>query len=234
MDHSAIEELKDSCKDCLLAQLCLVHLNAEDQQRMINSTVQLTYKKNEVILKQNAKSSHIIFLKSGLVKHYYDNVNGKTLILMVKNAPHIIGAANIFNDNMNAFSVAALEDSEACLIDIALFEEMLKKNNDFMISIIHLLSGTFKSSIFNFINLAHKQVIGRIADIILYLSTEIYKSNSFVLPLSRKEIADFAGASQENVINTLSRFNKEGILKVNGKEIEILDLNRLKQISQLA
>jgi CRP/FNR family transcriptional regulator len=54
----------------------------------------------------------------------------------------------------------------------------------------------------------------------------------FDLPVSRKEIADYIGMSTANVIRTLSDFKKDGIIKVFGKTIEIVDINKLDIISK--
>jgi CRP/FNR family transcriptional regulator len=90
----------------------------------------------------------------------------------------------------------------------------------------------FKSAIFNFISLAHKQVHGRIADIILYLASQVYKSNKFTISFTKKEISEFAACSHENVITTLSKMSKEGIISFEGKVLEIKDLKKLIEISK--
>ena len=54
----------------------------------------------------------------------------------------------------------------------------------------------------------------------------------FDLPVSRKEIADYIGMSTANVIRTMSDFKKDGIIKIFGKTIEIVDLNKLEIISK--
>jgi CRP/FNR family transcriptional regulator len=54
----------------------------------------------------------------------------------------------------------------------------------------------------------------------------------FDLPVSRKEIADYIGMSTANVIRTLSDFKRDGIIKVFGKTIEIIDINKLEIISK--
>jgi CRP-like cAMP-binding protein len=54
----------------------------------------------------------------------------------------------------------------------------------------------------------------------------------FDLPVSRKEIADYIGMSTANVIRTISDFKKDGIIKVFGKTIEIVDINKLEIISK--
>ena len=94
-------------------------------------------------------------------------------------------------------------------------------------------SEMFKKAIMNFISLAHKQKEGRIADIMLYLAAEVYHENSFLLSLTRKEIAEFAGCSTENVIMTLSRWQTEKIIIIDGKKIEIIDLEKLQYISKI-
>jgi len=74
--------------------------------------------------------------------------------------------------------------------------------------------------------------VGRVAFVMLYFSKEIYNSKVFDLPVSRKEIADYIGMSTANVIRTLSDFKKDGIIKVFGKTIEIVDMNKLEIISK--
>ncbi len=117
-------------------------------------------------------------------------------------------------------------------IDYRILLEIAMTNSLFMLKLMEMMTGMFKSSILNFISLAHKQVNGRIADILLYLSRSVYENRSFTLSLTRKEIAEFAGCSTENVIHTLSKFHREGILLVIGKKIEILDVERLERISK--
>jgi CRP/FNR family transcriptional regulator len=94
-------------------------------------------------------------------------------------------------------------------------------------------SEMFKKSVMNFISLAHKQKEGRIADIILYLADEVYHDSSFYLSLTRKEIAEFAGCSTENVIMTLSKWQNEGIIAIDGKLFEIKDMEKLKYLSKI-
>ena len=90
----------------------------------------------------------------------------------------------------------------------------------------------FRSSIFNFISLAHNHVYGRIADILVFLWENVYMNSEYDFTLSRKEIAEFAACSHENVISVLSGYNKEGLIAFEGKKIIIKDLNKLKEISK--
>jgi len=190
------------------------------------------FTRGEEILKQGVKSSHLVFLQSGIVKFCMHDESGKGLILTISKAPAMIGGADAINNGLNLYSLQAVEECDVCFIDYRILLEIAMTNSLFMLKLMEMMTGMFKSSILNFISLAHKQVNGRIADILLYLSRSVYENRSFTLSLTRKEIAEFAGCSTENVIHTLSKFHREGILLVIGKKIEILDVERLERISK--
>ncbi len=66
----------------------------------------------------------------------------------------------------------------------------------------------------------------------MYFTKEIFKSRIFDLPVSRKEIADYIGMSTANVIRTMSDFKRDGIIKIFGKTIEVVDIDKLEIISK--
>jgi CRP/FNR family transcriptional regulator len=223
--------LKD-CENCLFKQLVCQYINEEDFQLLYNSSVQLKFRRGENILKQGNRFSHIVFLSKGCVKFNYENEFEKNLILTIVDSPRLLGGINVFNDELNMFSITAIDECEACLIDINVLKNLALKNSALALRLMEFTTSMFRDSILNFISLAHKQVSGRVADILIYLSEKIYKSNKFILTLTRKELSEFAGCSQENIINTLTRFHKDGIICSNVKIIEILDMTRLAEISR--
>ena len=82
----------------------------------------------------------------------------------------------------------------------------------------------------NSLNLLQKRLYGRVATVILYFANEIYKSDEFELPISRKEMAQYIGMSIENVIRAISAFRKDKIIQVYGKNLAILDRSRLESM----
>ena len=216
-----------------LKRISLQFISETDFNKIEKSSVKMIFKKGETILKQGGISTHIVYLEKGIVKFNYENEAGKKLILTVVAASKILGGANLFYKDNNIFSIIAVEDCEVILIDANVLLNVMKANANFSIMLFQLASGMFKNSIQNFISLAYKQKEGRIADIILYLASEVYVNNSFHLSLTRKEIAEFAGCSAENVIMTLSKWQNEKIINLEGKHIEIIDIQKLKLISKI-
>ncbi|OQC46725.1 MAG: cAMP-activated global transcriptional regulator CRP [Bacteroidetes bacterium ADurb.Bin035] len=207
-------------------------MSEEDFNFLYESTIQKSYQKDEVIFQQGEKSPFLVFLQKGLVKFNYLDTNNKNLILTIVSAPSLLGLANVLNEDINLFSIIAIEDSMGCQIDLNKVKVLAMKNKNFLISLTKLSTDMFRNSIYNVISLAHKQINGRIADILLFLARDIYHSNTFTLSISRQELAEFAGCSKENVIKSLRSLNRDNIIRISGKEIEILDIKKLIKISQ--
>lgn len=107
------------------------------------------------------------------------------------------------------------------------------QNSQLALKLFDMVSEMSKDSIINFINLAHKHVNGKVADILLYLYESVYKSQKFTLSLTRRELSEFAGISEINFITTLKKFEKDGIVIANCKEIAITNKAQLELISKL-
>jgi len=208
-------------------------ISEKDFDKLEKASVKLNFKKGETILKQGVTPTHVIYLEKGIVKFNYENESGKNLILTIVSAPKILGGANLFYKDNNLFSFIAVEDCEVIMIDAKVIQDVLMDNSKFAMMMFQVASEMFKKSVMNFISLAHKQKEGRIADIILFLAAEVYNNTTFLLSLTRKEIAEFAGCSTENVIMTLSKWQTEKIIAIDGKTIDIKDMDKLKYISRI-
>ncbi len=216
-----------------LKKISLQFISELEFEKLERSSVKLNFKKGETILKQGGIPTHIVYLEKGIVKFNFENEVGKNLIIAIVSAPKILGGANLFYKDNNLFSFVAVEDCEAILMDSKVLENILMDNSRFAMMMFQIASEMFKKAIMNFISLAHKQKEGRIADIILYLAAEVYNQNRFILSLTRKELSEFAGCSTENVIMTLSRWQTDKIIAMEGKKFEILDLAKLQYISKI-
>lgn len=214
-------------------RVSLQFISEKEFDKLEKTSVKLNFKKGETILKQGSLPTHIAYLEWGIVKFNFENEVNKNLILTIVSAPKILGGANLFYKDNNLFSIIAVEDCDVVMIDAKILENVLSENSRFAMMLFRTASEMFKTAVLNFVSLAHKQKEGRIADVILYLVQEVYHTQSFYLSLTRKELAEFAGCSTENVIMTLSRWQSEGIISINARKMEVSDIERLKYISKI-
>jgi len=210
---------------------CFDFLTDEERAIVDKTKVEVRYKKGEIISKQGAFASHIMFLKEGLAKIYLEE-NHKTLILKIIPSENIIGLTSLLDGNtVFQYSAQAYQDSIVHLIDINIFRKLTKQNASFASCIINILSENAIQTYGRFFCLTQKQSYGRFADIICCLSERIYKNNKFRLLLSRKELAELTSLSVESVSRMIKEFKNDGIIKLQGKDVEIADVNALKRIS---
>jgi CRP-like cAMP-binding protein len=80
---------------------------------------------------------------------------------------------------------------------------------------------------------SHKQLPGRIADVILYFSEIIYNNNEFEFPLTRRELAELAGTTKESFIRTLAEFKNDKIIDLDGSRVKINSLKIVRTLSEL-
>ena len=155
------------------------------------------------------------------------------VLLKIARPGGYIGLLSVFGDQIHQYSAAAIEDSEICFIDINAFKNVLLENGKFSLQLMGILS---KDGLFIFkrlMNQTHKQLPGRIAEVLLYFSSEIYNSTIFDFPLTRRELAELAGTTKESFIRTLTEFKNDKIIKLDGSHIEIISMDIIKTLCEL-
>ena len=193
----------------------------------------VSYKNGDIIFKQNTRTSHIMFIKSGMVKIFKEGRNDKVIILKLVKSGYFIGLMSVFGDDIYQHNASSVDNSEIIFIDIGIFRELIHKNGIFA---MHLLNQISAEGLFIFEKLMsqyHKQLPGRIADVLLFFSESIYQSNVYNLPLTRRELAEFAGTTKESFIRTLTEFKNDRIINLDGKKVEIISMDIIKTLSRL-
>lgn len=192
---------------------------------------EISYEKGEVIIKEGDTIVNFMYLKEGLVKLYRTDNHDKSQIITIGKPIDFVSLLSIFSGDKYKYSVSALDYSVTCIISMDIIRNLSLKNGPFAVDVMQKMSQISDNVIIDFLDIRKKHLRGRTAHVLLLFSEEIYKQNQFELPISRKEIAEYIGMTPENVIRTLSEFRKDLLIKINGKLIEILDMDRLKMIS---
>jgi CRP-like cAMP-binding protein len=211
-------------------EACLLPEELDDLRA---NTQVVVFQKREVIFLQNTPASHIIYVKSGLVKIYKEGRNRRSFILKIASPGEFIGLMSVFGNNMNQFSASAIEPAEIGYIDKYNFNTIIRKNGDFANNVIRYLSEEGLFIFERLIGLSQKQLPGRIADVILYFSETIFKKQEFEFPFTRRELAELAGTTKESFIRTLSEFKNDKIISLEGSKVIINSMKIIRTLSEL-
>lgn len=219
---------KDNIKD-ILKHECFQTLSNNDFDNIAKNSTILHFKKGEYIIKQGSFITHICYLLDGLAKVNI-NQNNKTNTLRIIPNDRFIGIQYTFADNINNFSSLAIKDSEVLLIDINAFKQLMTTNGFFALEIAKTISLICHKTTSRIITYREKNIHGSLATFIIHYS-RIYDSMSFTLPYTRVEISEMIGYSRESVIHTFTKFNKDGLINIKDRNIEILNYDLLKSIA---
>lgn len=223
----------NSQKSCLLCNnksSCFNTLSPQELHKADSSRAEIHYRKGEMIAKQGNFYTHILYIQTGMAKVYKELSDGSSLILNIFKEGSLIGLPFLFNNQVLDYSVAAIEDTVICAIDRKAFEQLVHENSDFATEVITLLNHCTLYNYDRIVSLTHKQLNGRFAETLIFLSEKIYGSTRFKLTLSRKDLAEYTGVSVMSIIRAIKDFKADGIIDVQGNQIEILKPEALERI----
>lgn len=231
MLHDSENEIL-SCRDCSFRHRAAAVLGADELDLINNSRHEAAFRKGDIIIHEGSPTSHIIYLKSGLVKEYVKGNQEKEQILQIVRKSSFLGLSSLFGDTVNHYSYAALEDITVCYIDLSVFHQLIRQNGSFGYEILVSVARENLSNFNRCMKQSQKKTYGRVADAILYFSKIIYESKEFEIPFTRQEFADLIGISRESATRVLTKFNEDGIVSLHERKIVISNMNLLQQISK--
>jgi CRP/FNR family transcriptional regulator, polysaccharide utilization system transcription regulator len=205
--------------------------NSERDILIENSSI-VRFTKKDVIFRQNTRTSHIMIVISGMVKIYKEGRGQRHIILKLSLPGSYIGMLSVMGDQIHQFSASAVEASAICFIDINPFRNTIMENGKYGLRLLNVISQEGLFILTRLMSQSHKQLPGRIADVLLYLSREVYHSTKFTFPLTRRELAELAGTTKESFIRTLTEFKNDRIINLNGSEVEIVSQDIVNTLSE--
>jgi CRP-like cAMP-binding protein len=220
------------CESCDFREIVFSTLDGDSILDLCDHKEERSYQKGEIINHEGEKITDFKYLKNGLVKLYRRSSAGEEQVITITRPFEFVSNMSIFSEDKYRYSVSALEDSVVCSVNLNFIRELFLKNGAFAMGLLTKISMINDKIINQTLDIRQKNLIGRVAFVLLYFTKEIYNSRVFDLPVSRKEIADYIGMSTANVIRTMSDFKRDGIIKVFGKTIEVVDIEKLEIISK--
>ena len=211
---------------------CFRLISREEFDSLAGKRSEVNYLKGETIFKQGALAPHVLFIQSGLVKVYLQTGPRKVQNLWIARAGDFLAFSSIFGQRVYPYSAMALKESGLLMIEKESLGQLLKTNPEFAFRITtrNYNSETHLLEIIS--SLSYRQMRGKLAGTLLYLSSEALAPEKVFDYLTRQDIADFASISVESVIKFLKEFEKEGILRLEGKLVQVEDPERLRIISR--
>ncbi len=237
LKHQLLTKDSVHCATCILGHICVPQgLNAQDTARL-NELVKerVRVPKGTLFFKAGDKLNALYSIRSGSMKLQLENAAGHMQITGFVFAGEIIGL-DALAEKVHLSNAIALEDTEVCVIRM--------NDLNFLSKEIPALANRFTRLLSQEISRAHNVVLSlgamrseqRLAAFLLNLSQRFaclgYSGSEYMLRMSREEIGNYLGLTLETVSRLLSRFAKEGLIRIHQREVRILDVNGLQSLIQ--
>ena len=178
-------------------------------------------KAGENIFIEGDKSKGIYFVMQGTVKVYKSSKDGREQILKLIYAGDSFNDVTVFANDINPASADAVTNVKLYLLSRENIIGLIYKYPEISLNIIRSFTEKLRYLTSRIEDLSLKHTQERIANILLLFDGQ---------KLSQKIIADIAGTAREVVSRALKDFASQGIVKMDKRDIIILDKNKLKDL----
>jgi len=221
------------CDECNKRAPLFASLTKDELNILNKDRYSVRFNKGEVILKQGTKANYLVSLIEGFAKVYIEGDRGRNLVLDFTHPPRILGGPGAQMEGRHKYSVVAIRETLVCFIDLESFWKVYASSNTFAEQFLIHCSGNYLAALDRMVAISQKQMHGRMADALIYLSEQVFKSATIGEEISRQDIAEYTSMSKDSAIRVLKEFERDQIIGLNGRLIEVLKSNKLREISDI-
>ncbi|WP_084004132.1 helix-turn-helix domain-containing protein [Cupriavidus pauculus] len=233
--EARVHSLAPRCAHCSLRPLCLA-AGLEDadlpkleevvgQWRMVH--------RGDYLFRVGDRFQSLYTLRSGSFKTVAGHEDGLQHVTGYLLPGEMLGLGAICAGQYDCDAIA-LEDSTVCVIPFASLESLCRDIRGVQHYLHKLLSQEIVRESRQMVLLSGMTSERRVAAFLLNISRRLhergYAAREFTLRMTREEIGSYLGIKLETVSRTFSRFQREGFIRVDGKKIELFDLEALAEV----
>ncbi len=204
--------------------------NFEELKKHLKSYDLKSFEASEVVYDSHKGSNYFYMVDKGVVKTYLIDENGKELITALYKTEDVFGDFT-FKQNSSKEIAECLEPTDLYCIPKADFKRFLDSNTKMLYDIIDVLDHNLQDTKNQLLDMAYSSVKRKTAQTIILFTERLKRNKLRQIRISRADLAAVAGIAQESLIRTLSKLKKEGLIEIEGRNIKVLDFEKLEQIS---
>lgn len=217
------------CKDCSLAALCLpLSLDMQDLDALDNIVKRSRpMKKGDFLFRQGDAFASVYAVRSGSLKTFSVTDCGQEQITGFHLPSEFVGLSGM-DTELYPVSAITLETTSICEIPFDRLDELSASLPQLRRQLMRIMSREIRDDQQMMMLLSKKTADERIATFLVNLSARFrargYSPQQFRLAMSRNEIGNYLGLAVETVSRVFTRFQQNGLLAAEGKEINLINL----------
>ena len=220
------------CDECNKKSPLFESLSAEELQVLNKDRHSVRFHVGEMILKQGTRADYLVSIVDGFAKMYIEGNTNRNLVLDFVRPWKLMGGPGTQVEGKHRYSVVAIQETLVCFIDQHNFKKVLAANSDFTEKFLNHCAGNYLGALDRMVIISQKQMNGRVADALIHFSKTVYNSPTIGKEISRQDIAEYTCMSKDSAIRVLKEFERDQIIHLEGREIIVVDSDKLDEISE--
>ncbi|MBL4940858.1 MAG: fumarate/nitrate reduction transcriptional regulator Fnr [Colwellia sp.] len=226
------------CQNCSISELCLPFTLNDQELNTLDEIIdrKRPIHKGDKIFSDGQELHALFAIRSGTFKTFTVNEQGEEQITGFHLAGDLLGFDAIADSVHRSFA-QALETSMVCEIPYDNLDQLSNTMPKLKKQVLRLMSNEIRTDQEMLTLLNRKSAEQRVATFIVSLSERYHarglSASEFRLTMTRSEIGNYIGLTVETISRLLNRFHKNGLIKVDGKLITILEIDELIDCAEL-
>lgn len=222
----------DMIRTILSSLICL--LSEQEKTRLLSCVEVCAYRKNDYIFREGEITQYICVVATGNVRITKQRECGRSQILSLLGPTEFFGYKSFFANVNHTTDASAVDSAIIYRIPTDVINDIAKFNPNVSVFFLEKTAVISCEQEQRYINLVQKHVRGRMAESLLLLYDKfgtLHDKQTIAISLMREDIALFSNMTTANAIRTLSSFVSEGLVRIDGRKIAILNVDALMRIS---
>jgi CRP-like cAMP-binding protein len=201
-------------------------------EKLIDESDENFYRRKQVLYSIGNYPHRLYYIKSGKIKTYISNENGKVLTTSVYGTGDFFGYTALLEEMPYKETAETIDDSNIISIPAEEFKKLLNENMDATRKFVRMLSKNVVQKEAQLLNIAYNSLRKRVAVALTTLTKKFQEMNhaDFTISFSREDLANIAGTATESLIRTLSDFKQEKLIEIDGGKIIVLEAKKLENM----
>jgi CRP/FNR family transcriptional regulator len=222
------------CSTCAFSAACLEHGYDKSQLRELHVLVEHTepYHEGEHIFREGDRFDAIAAVRSGTVKTYVNDIEGREQVQGFFLPGEVIGLSGISEARYPSNAVA-LESVILCRFSFSSMAMLATRMPGLQQQLFHLLSQDINKAA---LLAGNHSADARVASFLISLSRGYAargcSPNRFRLTMTRTDIANYLRLASESVSRGLRRLQDDGLVRVDRRDIELVDRPALECLAR--
>ena len=214
-------------KEIIVGSVLFKGLQDAQLERVAEISHEKNYERGESIFFEGDEATGFYVVAEGKIKIFKMSPDGREQILHIFGPGEPFGEVPVFHRQPFPANAVTMAQSTLLFFPRREFVDLVASTPSLALSMLAMLSLRLRRFASQVESLSLKEVPGRLAAHLVYLAEEQGRTDRVVLDIPKGQLASLLGTSPETLSRIFARMSEEGLIRVHGKEIELLDYEEL-------